>query len=143
MSFSTLRSRDESTTSIQPQGQYLSSKCSIIRDCNAYFGGEQMLIQQSHLLEPSAKSRLPSNCSSLSDCLKAQMMLHLPGLPFWNLSNILVGKSGRLLYTLIYPSHGNAATKLPFFVLSVFLTLLGSSFSGHCFIIRMTNLRSH
>lgn len=123
MSFNTLRPRDESTTSIQQQGPFLSSDCSIVRKGNTYLGDAQMFIQQSHLLKPPTNNPLPSNCPPLADCLKAQMMLHLPGLPIWNLTNILVGKSGHLLYTLIYPSHGNAATMLPYFVLSAFLTL--------------------
>ncbi|KAL2283222.1 hypothetical protein FJTKL_10103 [Diaporthe vaccinii] len=90
MSFNTSQLRDRSATSTQPQGRLLSSECSIIRKGNTYFGGGEMFIQKSHLLEPSPANPFPSNCPLLSDCLKAQMMLHLPGVPIWNFSNTLV-----------------------------------------------------
>lgn len=57
-----------------------------------------MFIQQSRLQESSPNNPFPSICSTLWDFLKAQMLLQLPGLPVWNLSNKLAGKLTSLFF---------------------------------------------
>ena len=84
--------RDEFTNTIQSQEPFLSSDRGIIPNGNINLGRGRMSIQQSRLQEPSPESPLSSKCPSMLDCLKAQMMVHLPGLPIWSLSNTLVGK---------------------------------------------------
>lgn len=138
MSFNTSRSREESTTSIQPQGAFLSSEFSIVRKGNMNLCDGQMFIQQSHLLKPPTNNPLPCNCYPLSDCLKAQMMLHLPGLPIWNFSNALVGKSASLYSEVI--SNINLLSQY-FYVLSYCLSspsCWDHHFRVNCFLVGMT-----
>ncbi|KAG8162811.1 hypothetical protein KVR01_007289 [Diaporthe batatas] len=89
MSFDTLQPRDEINTAVHAQIQVLSFECALAREDHTYSNGGGLFIQQFHPLEPSPHHPLQANGSCLADCLRAQMLVFLPGLPIWNLSNRL------------------------------------------------------
>jgi hypothetical protein len=101
MSFNILQPRDDSNAIFKPQELYLSSESSIFENGNIVLGGDGA-ISQFHLLEPTPNNSLSSNFRAASDCLKAQMLIYLPGLPIWNYSNFLTGMLNSVYFSFMF-----------------------------------------